>query len=188
METVLRPIPDEVMFDERSIAFRAILLYEHEEGAEAAKSILARVCARLPDAAIPEISLWHLERLRDNLAARSARSHAVDADLVVVAARGVEPLPTDVKQALETWTLENVAAGFGFLVLLTDVPDGTKTESPVYRYIADLAARINCELCSRGLMSAWGQSRYDDIRTEAGLADQEFMVMSAPTRRWGINE
>jgi len=189
METVLKRIPDEVMFEERTIAFRAILLYEHQEGAEAAKAVLDRVRARLPETETTEISPWRFDRLGDPRAAQWARAHGTDADLIVIAAKGGEPLPSEIKQTLENWALENVAVRYGFVVLLTDISEAQKTESPVYHYMENLSGRTECDFFARGLRSEWEQTRYvTDARIEAELADQEFMAMSGPTRRWGIND
>ena len=178
---MLKQISDEVMFEERTIAFRVVLLYEHEEGAQAAKAILDRVRARLPEAELAEISPWRFDRLGDPRAAQWARSHAADADLIVVAAKG-SALPSQVEHELENWALEKAMRGYGFVLLLTDVPEPEKSKSPVYRYVRDLSRRTECDFFARGL-----KPRYVD-RTEEALADQEFVAMAMPTRRWGIND
>lgn len=175
-------------------ALRIVVLADGPESETLATKIYEGLCARLPGGAATRLSVWRFDSINHRRTERAVDNDIREADVVMVAADGRQPLHGGAEMALGEWLLGPAAARFGLVEVLRGIAEEEKDGSPVHQYLKELTTEAGTEFLSHTA------SRADDEIVAPMLAgarprgmvellgNEDLLATAVPMRRWGINE
>jgi hypothetical protein len=123
-----------------------VVAYEDITAAKRAKEISDRLRCSIGDELFFEMHLWRFDVLKTPGLLDTAVKDAVEARLIVLAARGINVLPAEVKAWIELWVAERQARP-GALVLLVEplAPTINLRTTPQLEYLESVAQRAHMD-------------------------------------------
>ena len=169
-----------------------VVLADGSESEALARRTCEGVCVWLPQGAAITLRVWRFDSISNARTRRAVEEHITEADVLMVAADGRQPLPRGIEIALGEWLLGSAAARLGLVALLRGISDVQKPMGAAHVFLQDLAAKAGADflshaseerplptkdaaksLLSRGTGFFWN----DDLRS-----------IEVPRRCWAINE
>lgn len=177
---------------EANPAFNVVIAYEDFETGQHARKTYDFLVEHLGEEFCLHNQMWKFDVLAMPKLREMAASDAAAADIVMVAVRGSNELPAEVKEWMELWLSQGTRA-IAVVALFED--SGQSIANLVQDYLAEVARRANVEFFSQP--GVWptpardhdrqaGDSR---MREEKAFSLLAGAVQSDPEiRHWGINE
>jgi len=169
---------------EKTQAFKIVIVYENSPGAIRAKEMAERLATQMES----ECDSWPFELLAVGRVREHAATMASEADMIIVACNGQDPLPNDVVEWVEGWLPQKRFTHSGLVALLGD-EGKSQTEPPMLcAYLEKVAERGNMDfICNLGRW--WQQEPADTIvNTPEGTAAYPKTPEYSAARGWGIND
>src|SRR5262245_16302333 len=103
---------------EAEAALHIMVLYDDVDAGVFAREIYGGIRMRLPEETEAKLSLWRIDLIDEGRTERLARADLAEADVLIIAADGTQPLPQRIEKVLEKWLLAKGAAGLGLVGIL----------------------------------------------------------------------
>ena len=150
------------------------------------------IWVRLPQGAAITVSVCRFDSTSKARTRRAVDEHINEADVLMVAADGRQPLPRGIEIALSQWLLGPAAARLGLVALLRGISDVQKAKAPAHVFLQDLAAKARADFLSHGAEERAQPTKGPANSTPAGGSgsfwNDDLLSIEAPRRWWGIND
>ena len=171
--------------------FQVLIVYEDFAAGRRANDTCSFLMTQLGDEFELRSGMWKFEMLRNPKLAEIATGEALEADAIIVAARGVAPLPAEVTSWIDQW-LPRRDKRTGALIALIGGSMNPKHSLPAaYAYLQKVAATANMDFLPHVLAFTNAETRAFDIPLPSEVSAarwDELMPRLRPERHWGINE
>lgn len=171
--------------------FQVVIVYEDFAAGGRANETCGFLMAQLGNDFELRSSMWKFEILRNPKLAEIAAAEAVQANVIIVAAHGSLPLPSEVRNWIELWVPLRERHPAALIALLDGNAVSGESASPVYVRLQKVARAANMEFlpCFVAFsghdlprLVSWLKSASESGRTD------ELPPRPPPDRHWGINE
>jgi hypothetical protein len=126
-------------------AIHIVIAYETDGIAVRAKEMVEGIAAEMQS----ECSSWEMESLGKPGLQREAVAAAIEADLIIIAARGAGKLPSPTRAWIETWLPQKKRGPAALVVLLDEEGEWLCKPPPFCVYLRQVAERGNMNfLCN----------------------------------------
>jgi len=173
------------------LLFRVLILYEDFAAGRRANDTCRFLTTQLGDEFELRSGMWKFEMLRHPKLAEIATGEALEADAIIVAARGVAPLPAEVTSWIDRWLpLRDKRAG-ALIALIGGSMNPGHSLPAAYACLQKAAATANMDFLPHVLPFTNEETPAFDIPlpSEGDAARwDELMPRPRPERHWGINE
>lgn len=176
-----------------STDLRVVILYDKPASAHRAMSVVDGLASEFKDELRLHCDVWSFGVLRLTDVAAEASAGATNAQLIVVAADGDEPLPVDVTAWLEQWSVASVPGESAIVAVLSKRSESRSEPSAAFRFLEALAKHAGQEFFAREFrlpapMPRWDVTAIQRRATEPSSILLGILEHSQPVRRWGLNE
>ena len=131
-------------------AFRILIAYEDRETGNSARNLVRRLAARLASCCRLESDPWKFELIGHPRLKRFVARAAGEADMIIIAAKGGEELPSSVRGWLECWASRHRCDPVA-LVALSPEQDEVRVPAPAWlAHLARTAAVAGADFFSPG--------------------------------------
>jgi len=157
--------------------FNVVAVYEDTGASARAMEVCQLLASKLGSEVELRSCLWQFDLLRNEPASHCAVAEAVEADLIIVAARQNAELREEVKQWVEAWVPEKRGQTAALVALLGQAGTGLVSTTQPHSYLKEAATRAGMDFFLRELPGAHDHA--------AGPTGQR----PAPQPEdWGLNE
>ncbi len=171
--------------------FQVLIVYEDFAAGRRANETCSFLMTQLGDEFELRSGMWKFEILRNPKLAEIATREALEADAIIVAARGVSPLPAEVTSWIDRWLpLRDKRAG-ALIALMGGSMNPKHSLPAAYAYLQKVAARANMDFLPHVLPFTNEETPAFDIPLPSEVSAarwDELMQRPGPERHWGINE
>ncbi len=171
--------------------FRALVICEDFAAGKRAIETCDFLIAQLGDAVDCRSSAWKFDLLQNAKLKEIAAADAIEADVIVIAAREANGLPDAVRSWFEMWVPQR-ASRAGALVALLDGRGGYGDgASPAYTCLKEVAARAGMDFLPREArfprIAGSGEKPARDAKKDSSLIGG-LVREATPVQHWGLNE
>jgi len=170
---------------------KVLVVYEDFAAGRRANDTCSFLMTQLGDEFELRSGLWKFEILRNSKLAEIAAAEALEADVIIVAARGESPLPNEVTGWIDQWLpLRGVSAG-ALIALIGGSMNPGNAPPPAYTYLQKVAATANMDFLPQVLAFTGRESLSCNARRPSEASPvrwDELMQRPRPEEHWGINE
>jgi len=170
--------------------FQVLSVYEDFAAGRRAHDTCCFLMTQLGDEFELRSAMWKFEALRNPRLAEIATGEALEADAIIVAARGASPLPTAVTSWIDQWLLRRDKPAGALIALIGGSLNSNDSRPAPYAYLQKVASAASMDFLPHVLPFTNETPALNIPLPSAGSAARwdELPQRPRPERHWGINE
>lgn len=176
--------------EEVNSTLNVVIAYEDLETGKRAMKTYDYMVEQLGNQCLFTNQMWKFDVLTVPKLQEIAAKDAAAAEIIIVSARGENPLPAQVKGWIESWLSFKTQA-----TALVGLFDNESADSPARNYLAEVARRANIEFFSQpGALPGVNDRHNTQTANTWAKKEKTFTFLANPVQdvppvsRWGINE
>jgi len=173
---------------EPKTAFHVLMVYEDLAAGKRAMDTCKFLMAQVEEEIKFRTSMWKFGILQNPKLGELAVGDALEADVIIVAARGQQELPPQVKAWMETWVPQKRGQAVALIAILAR-PAETEGPSPVQAYLKQVAAGAQIDFLLQEIQTTEGQESSQGFSPGAKTWPLRSVAADYPaSENWGLNE